>query len=267
MNTRQRVRAPSIAVIIPAYNAAATLDRTLRSVIDSIAAARAKIPGLIAEIAVVDDHSADTTAALIKQWAQRHADIKPVLLPENRGPGFARNEGVRKTTAAHLFFLDADDVYYPNHIHTCLAHLMDRNDLGYVFTKVHIDMPMHDQWRDSLDESNPINFCVRRVWHDMILGFAEEPDFKIHRTEDTLYRKCLRQAVAHEKVHVETCEQFISPGNALDRQREKLALSMAAWDPAAIDDGFVLTEDMKRVIETRLNHVRNLLGKAPENER
>ncbi|MEQ8734248.1 MAG: glycosyltransferase family A protein [Rhodospirillaceae bacterium] len=261
MNTADRVRAPSIAVVIPAYNAVATLDRALHSVVESLAVARAEIPALISEIAVVDDHSTDATAALIKQWAQQQDDIKPVLLGENRGPGFARNEGVRKTTAAHLFFLDADDIYYPNHILTCLEHLMARDDLGYVFTKLHVDMPMDAAWRQSLDESNPINFCVRRVWHDMILGFAEEPDFKIHRTEDTLYRKCLRQAVAHEKIHVETCEQFVSPGNALDRQRKKLSMSVDAWKASDVDDGFFLTDAMKRVIETRLNHVRNLVGK------
>ncbi len=260
MTPAERIRAPSIAVIIPAHNAAATLDRTLHSVVESLAVARAKIPTLISEIAVVDDHSTDATAALIKQWAAKHDILKPVFLTQNRGAGFARNEGVRKTTAAHLFFLDADDVYYPNHIHTCLAHLMARDDLGYVFTKLHIDMPIHQAWRDSLDESNPINFCVRRVWHDMILGFPEEEDFKRYGSEDSLYRKCLRQAVSHEKINVETCEQFLSPGNSLDRQSKKLSMSIVEWEASDVDDGFFLTDDMKRVIETRLNHVRNLVG-------
>jgi glycosyltransferase involved in cell wall biosynthesis len=261
-----RVRAPSLAVIIPAYNAVATLDRTLQSVVDSIAAARDKIPTLIPEVVVVDDKSTDDTAALIARWAAEHDIIRPVLLEENRGPGFARNEGVRKTSGTYVFFLDADDVFYPNHIHLCLEHLLANDDLGYVFTKLHIDMPMHDQWRRSLDESNPNNFCVRRVWHDMILGFAEEPDFRTYRTEDTLYRICLRDLVAHEKIEVETCEQFVSPGNALDRQREKLGMSMADWNAQVKagdgDDGFVLTDAMEAVVETRLAHVRNLLGGA-----
>lgn len=258
------LRAPSIAVIIPAYNAAATLARTLQSAVDSVAAAREKIPNLMAEIAVVDDVSTDDTRAIISQWAETHADIKLATYAENQGPGFARNEGVRKTTGTYLFFLDSDDVFYPNHIHVCLERLLDRDDLGYVFTKLHIDMPMHGQWRYSLDESNPINFCVRRVWHDMIMGYAEEPDFRTYRTEDTLYRMCLRDLVAHEKIDVETCEQFVSPGNALDRQREKLGMSIAAWNEhvknGGGDDGFVLTDDMERVVEARLAHVRNLLG-------
>ena len=100
----------------------------------------------------------------------------------------------------------------------------------------------------------------------MILGFAEEPDFRTYRTEDTLYRICLRDLVAHEKIEVETCEQFVSPGNALDRQREKLGMSMADWNAQVKagdgDDGFVLTDAMEAVVETRLAHVRNLLGGA-----
>jgi len=261
-----RVRAPSIAVVIPAYNAEKTLERTLQSVVDSVEQARTTIPDLIVEIAVVDDASSDGTAELIRSWASRHAYIKVILNEENCGPGFSRNEGVRKTNGTYLFFLDADDVYYPNHVSVCLEHLIDRDDLGYVFTTLHVDMPIHDQWRTSLDESNPINFCVRRVWHDMILGFAEEPDFRTYRTEDTLYRMCLRDLVAHEKIDVETCEQFLTPGNALDRQRKKFSMTMAEWNERVkdgdADDGFVLTDEMERVVEARLAHVRNLVGRS-----
>ncbi len=263
-SSTSNLRAPSLAVVIPAYNAEKTLERTLQSVVDSVDQARTAIPHLIAEIAVVDDASTDGTANLINRWAEKQEDIKHVSNEENRGPGFSRNEGVRQTTGTYLFFLDADDVFYPNHVTVCLELLLDRNDLGYVFTQMHIDMPIHEQWRRSLDESNPINFCVRRVWHDMILGFAEEPDFRTYRTEDTLYRMCLRDLVAHEKIDVETCEQFVSPGNVLDRQREKLSMTMAEWNAkikeGGGDDGFVLTDEMERVVETRLAHVRNLMG-------
>lgn len=256
------LRAPSIAVIIPAYNAAETLDRTIESAVASVTEARIHIPELIAEIAVVDDVSTDTTRTLIEAWAEKVPEVKLVTYGENKGPGYARNEGVRKTTGTFLFFLDTDDVFYPNHIHLCLERLLERDDLGYVFTKLRIDMPMQDEWRRSLDESNPINFCVRRVWHDMIMGYAEEPDFRTYRTEDTLYRICLRDLVAHEKIEVETCEQFVSPGNALDRQRDKLGMSMAEWNAKVkageADDGFVLTDDMERVVKARLDHVNAL---------
>ena len=94
----------------------------------------------------------------------------------------------------------------------------------------------------------------------MIQGFAEEPDFRTYRTEDTLYRKCLRDLVKHKKIDAVTCEQFVSPGNALDRQRAKLAMSMQAWRQANLDDGFVLTPQMEDVMKSRLEHGAKLLG-------
>jgi glycosyltransferase involved in cell wall biosynthesis len=245
---------PSAAVIIPAYNAAATVARTLDSATASITNCRARLE-VEAEIIVVDDCSTDATAEIALTHGARLVQNK-----SNRGPGFSRNEGVRQSSAQFLFFLDADDAFYPNHVHACLAALLADDTLGYVFTRMKIDMPLHPDWPPSLDESSPINFCVRRHWHDMIQGFAEEPDFRIHRTEDTLYRMCLRKLVKHAKLDVETCEQFVSPGNALDRQRRKLSMSKSEWQRSGIDDGFVMTEQMRTVSLDRLMHVERLIG-------
>jgi glycosyltransferase involved in cell wall biosynthesis len=247
---------PTIAVIIPAYNAAATLDRTLVSALGSVRHCHDRGLAMEAEIIVVDDRSTDATPAIV----QRTPGVRLITNAVNRGPGFSRNEGVRRSTAQFLFFLDADDVFYPNHIHACLAALLADDALGYVFTRMHIDMPMHPDWPPSLDESSPINFCVRRPWHAWIQGFAEDEDFRTYRTEDTLYRMCLRKLVKHAKLDVETCEQFVSPGNALDRQRSKLSMSKKDWMASGIDDGFVMTERMKTVSMDRLLHVERLLG-------
>jgi glycosyltransferase involved in cell wall biosynthesis len=253
--------APSLAVIIPAYNAAATLDRTLQSAVTSLAYAKSKLE-LDAEIIVVDDRSTDDTPHIVKRWSEKERAVKLHINAANRGPGFSRNEGVRQTAAQFLFFLDADDVFYENHIHTCLTALLADDTVGYVFTRMKIDIPMHAEWRESLDESCPINFCVRRVWHDWIKGFPEEEDFRTYRTEDTLYRMCLRKLVKHKKIDIETCEQFVSPGNALARQRQKLSMSKAEFAKSGISDGFVMTEQMKQVSLDRLMHVEKLAGRA-----
>ena len=256
------VRQPLTAtVIIPAYNAAKTIDRTLASAVESFRHC-VDVGGiaLTGEIVVVDDVSTDTTAEIVTAWTKRDPLVRLARNAVNRGPGFSRNEGVRQSTGWFLFFLDADDVFYPNHIQLCVKELLADASLGYVFTRMKVDMPLHPDWVPSLDESNPINFCVRRVWHDMIQGFAEEPDFRTYRTEDTLYRKCLRDLVKHRKIDAVTCEQFISPGNALDRQRAKLGMSMAEWNKSGLDDGFVLTPQMEEVVKARLAHVAKLLG-------
>jgi len=252
---------PTAAVIIPAYNAAKTLDRTLESAVGALVyCTELEKLEVEAEIVVVDDRSTDETPSIARAWSKRHPAVRLITNPENRGLGFSRNEGVRQTTGQFLCFLDSYDVFYPNHIFLCLKELLADDSLGYVFTRMKIDMPMHPDWPPSLDESCPINFCVRRIWHDMILGFVEEEDFRTYRTEDTLYRKCLRDLVAHKKIPVETCEQFISPVNALDRQKEKLAVSKSEWQAMGIDDGFVMTDQMKKVAMERFTHIARLRG-------
>ena len=254
---------PSAVIIIPAYKAAKTLDRTLESAVVSLRQyTDTEGQPLNAEIVVVDDCSPDATPDIVTAWSKRDPAVRLIRNEVNRGPGFSRNEGVRKTTGNFLFFLDSDDVFYPNHVSVCVSALRADESVGYVFTCMKVDMPMHPDWLPSLDESNPINFCLRRVWHDMILGFPEEPDFNTYRTEDTLYRMCLRRLVQHKKLDVVTCEQFVSPGNALDRQKHKFALSMSDWNKSNIDDGFVLTPQMEKVLESRMAHVQKLLTRS-----
>ena len=247
------------AVIIPAYNAAKTLDRTIASAVASLRQCTdVEDLAVDAEIVVVDDVSTDTTADIVAAWAKRDPAVRLIRNAVNRGPGFSRNEGVRRTTGNFLFFLDSDDVFYPNHVSVCLRALLADKSVGYVFTRMKVEMPLHPDWIPSLDESNPINFCVRRVWHDMILGFPEEPDFRTYRTEDTLYRMCLRRLVQHKKLDVVTCEQFVSPGNALDRQKHKFGMAMDDWNRSGLDDGFVLTPQMEGVVKARMAHVAQL---------
>lgn len=84
---------PRVAIIIPAYNAAAHLPAVLDA---------AGVNGAD-EILVVDAGSTDATAAIARQHG-----VRLIQLPERVGPAAARNHGVRQTTAEVLLFLDAD---------------------------------------------------------------------------------------------------------------------------------------------------------------
>lgn len=89
------------ALVIAAYNAAATIERALRSATNQTLA--------FAEVVVVDDGSKDDTAARAASFG---SSVR-VLRQSNRGPGAARNAGVRITTAEVVTFLDADDELAP----------------------------------------------------------------------------------------------------------------------------------------------------------
>lgn len=99
--------APLVSVVIPAYNAASTIDETLRSV-------RAQTHRAL-EIIVVDDGSSDGTVAV----AARHAaadDRVQVVTQANAGVAAARNAGWRRARADLIAFVDADDLWAPRKI-------------------------------------------------------------------------------------------------------------------------------------------------------
>jgi hypothetical protein len=97
-----RAEGPLISVVVPAYNAAATLGPTLSSLLDQT------YPNL--EVLVVDDGSTDATAELIERAAAADPRVVPVSYGANRGRSFARNEGMRRATGEWVSMVDADDL-------------------------------------------------------------------------------------------------------------------------------------------------------------
>ncbi len=106
---------PLVSVVIPAFNAAATLRETLQSV-------SAQTHRHL-EIIVVDDGSSDQTAQIAQ--AYRQTDPRVTLIrQENSGVASARNAGIRVSRAEFVAFIDADDLWHPTKIAKQLARLI-----------------------------------------------------------------------------------------------------------------------------------------------
>lgn len=90
-----------ISIIVPAYNAAATIDRC----INSIDTAKKKYD---IELIIIDDGSTDETAELLDQWASIKSWIT-VINQENQGLSAARNAGLNVIQGSYIVFIDADD--------------------------------------------------------------------------------------------------------------------------------------------------------------
>lgn len=105
-----------VSVIIPAYNAAQTIVASVASVL----AAKADYQ---IEILVVDDASSDDTWACLQSLSAQHPELKPLKNARRKGPSGARNTGLDAATGHYIAFLDADDVWYENHLRLGLAFL------------------------------------------------------------------------------------------------------------------------------------------------
>jgi glycosyltransferase involved in cell wall biosynthesis len=98
-------------VVIPAFNAGATIGDTLRSV-----AAQTVRPGVVV---IVDDGSTDD---LVSAVAATDLPVQ-VVRQENAGPGSATTRGIAMLSTPVVATLDADDLWLPTKIERQLAHL------------------------------------------------------------------------------------------------------------------------------------------------
>jgi hypothetical protein len=98
---------PSLSVIVPACNEAATIEPALRSLL------ALDYPRL--ELIVVDDRSEDGTGAIIRQLAATDSRLCPLrvdqLAPGWLGKNHALNFGSQTAAGEWLLFTDADVVY------------------------------------------------------------------------------------------------------------------------------------------------------------
>ncbi len=116
---------PSISVVIPLYNKAPHIQKTLRSVLSQTV--------LPAEIIVVDDGSTDNGSEIVKSI--KHPLIKLIKQP-NKGVSAARNKGVELSKGQYIAFLDADDYWYENHL-SVLTELINLYPGAGVLSSLH----------------------------------------------------------------------------------------------------------------------------------
>jgi glycosyltransferase involved in cell wall biosynthesis len=108
----------SISVIIPAYNAAATIAECMTALNDQ------SLPRSEYEVIVVDDGSTDDTADIAACYGAR------VLRQANSGPAVARNRGITEARGTVVLFTDADCVPAPEWIQEMIAPLADPQIAG-----------------------------------------------------------------------------------------------------------------------------------------
>ena len=123
----ESIRVPAVSVIIPTYNRAHLLRRTLNSVLAQTLTDF--------ELLVVDDCSSDDPAAVVAEFNDPR--LRYLRQPENAGVAAARNRGLREARAPLVAFLDDDDEWFPHKL-ALQTELFRRvpPDVGMVYTGV-----------------------------------------------------------------------------------------------------------------------------------
>jgi glycosyltransferase involved in cell wall biosynthesis len=118
---------PKISVLLPCFNAAATLEPTL----ESIAAQTLED----FEVVAVDDGSTDSTPDILAHWAGRDPRFRSLPLPHG-GIIPALNAGLSECRAGIVARMDADDLMHPARLARQAAYLEAHPDVDLVSSLV-----------------------------------------------------------------------------------------------------------------------------------
>lgn len=120
---------PAVSVVIPCFNAARFLQRSIESVVGQT--------HRDLELIVVDDGSTDDSVAVAREMASTDARVRVHVLSERRGVAAARNAGLEVARGKYVAFLDADDWWMPAKLEKQLAAAAARA-AGLVYSAVEV---------------------------------------------------------------------------------------------------------------------------------
>ena len=222
---------PRVSVVLPVRDAAATVERAARSILDSTLREL--------ELIVIDDGSADNSAAIVRQISDPRLRL---VQQDALGVCAAANRGTAEARAPVIARMDADDFSHPARLEKQLS-LLHHSGANMVGCRVRIvdalgravgSMQRYEQWSNSLTEPGRIaamRFVELPIVNPTLLAKREVFDLGFRDgawPED--YDLCLRAlGQGHTAAKVpEVLFDWIDSGDRLTRTDER-------YSPEAFD--------------------------------
>lgn len=98
--------APEISVVVPFYNVEPYIDKCLDSLRNQTFTDF--------EVLCVDDRGQDNSLAVVEKYVRLDPRFKLIPQEKNRGPGAARNLGMKAASGKYITFIDSDDWVEPD---------------------------------------------------------------------------------------------------------------------------------------------------------
>jgi glycosyltransferase involved in cell wall biosynthesis len=177
---------PFFSVVIPSYNRAALIERTLQSVLAQT--------WRDFEVIVVDDCSTDNTLDVLQPYVER-GQIRLLQHERNLERAQARNTGMDAARGLYITFLDSDDLMYPTNLADAAAYIDAHPGIRCfhnLYDRVSADgrtrrrcwVPsLHDQWR-AISEGNFITSFAAFLHRDAYTKYRFDLDPALIGSED-----------------------------------------------------------------------------------
>jgi glycosyltransferase involved in cell wall biosynthesis len=258
--TYRSARAPyqsmtPISIIIPCYNGAATLARSLQSCL---------IQPEAAQIIVVDDGSTDASADLVAAYGRLDPRVGLLQMPYNGGAARARNWGAMHASQDLLAFLDADDEYLPAALAAASAFLTQnpqevsvRLDVEYTDFPAeltgHSDFALH---ASTLSNTVPSSLIIRRAVYAALGGFPMDDAFRRIGGEDGAFSWALREIFGNPRMDdAKRVRMHYHPRIHAERYF-RISLGMQAPDPTDTADAFRFSRQFLETARAGIEQLR-----------
>jgi glycosyltransferase involved in cell wall biosynthesis len=118
---------PSLSVIIPTYNAEATIAQCLSSLLNQ--------SFQDFEICIIDGESTDQTIEIVRQYQSKFKAIK-LISEVDKGVYDAMNKGIHLASGDWLYFLGSDDTIYDRGVFSDVMRLASTSELQVIYGNV-----------------------------------------------------------------------------------------------------------------------------------
>jgi glycosyltransferase involved in cell wall biosynthesis len=106
-----------VSVIIPSYNRAHLLEKTLPAYLQDD----------VLELILVDDCSGDSTTEVVNGLMRKYPQIRYIRNEKNSKQCFSKNRGIASARGEYIYFGDDDSIITPDTIHILLETLQRHN--------------------------------------------------------------------------------------------------------------------------------------------
>jgi glycosyltransferase involved in cell wall biosynthesis len=143
--------APFVSIVLPTYNRAHLLPRSIDSVLAQDYSEW--------ELIVVDDRSTDGTRAVVYEYGSRDPRIRYVENTHKQGCAGARNQGREAAGAHFIAFIDSDDTWRPHHLRAIMDLFAGNEDVDWIYADSEIvedgvvvtRSVFHEMWKNRHD--------------------------------------------------------------------------------------------------------------------
>ena len=253
---------PFFSVIVPVYNRAHLVAKTIDSVINQ------DFEGF--ELILIDDKSSDDSLQVLLGAAKKDARIKVLTLDENQGRCIARNEGLLSSQGDWMCFLDSDDAYYPNHLRTLYNAIQNHPKQG-AFATLQLMGELETSYNmkylkiEDAVEGNPVQLNQLCYHKSLACYFVDE---RLPISEDWLFLRELLLKTTVRIVNTLTCRLIEHEHRSMKTTEVQIIAYFNNYSTALFLERNKVPNNLKRSLlsNTKLLAANMLLSKGMKKE-